>query len=100
MVTIYNARDGFTRREVIERLIEFREEFGECFLSADAPVALVLRDVANLLGLDEEEELPQVLGPEVAEAISEWEHSREWGLSLSQKGRAALTTAPVTEPVG
>ena len=95
LVTAFVVPDGFTRQQVIDRLAEFREEFGESFLAADAPVALVVRDIANVLGLDEEEELPQVLGVEVAEAISTWEHSRMW--ALTEKGRAVIVTAPVTE---
>lgn len=79
--TVFNAVGGFTRKEVIERLKEFREEWGEMFVIADAPVALVLSDVCDVLGLDEEEEVPQVLGPEVAKVIRDWEHSRLWEIS-------------------
>ena len=94
LATVFHG--GIPRREIVARLRELREEFGDCFLSADAPVALVIRDVCHVLGLSYEER-KEVLTPEVAAAIEGWEHSRLW--ELSENGKAAIVKETAALPV-
>ena len=94
LVTVFHG--GIPRQEIVARLRELREAFGDCFLSADAPVALVVRDVCDVLGLNQGEK-EDILTPEVAEAIRDWEHSRLW--ELSENGKAAIVKETAALPV-
>jgi (p)ppGpp synthase/HD superfamily hydrolase len=66
---------------IVARLRGLREEFGDYTLACGAaqPVAVILLDVCNALGLTEEER-QEVLGQEVTEAVDEWADCRMWEL--------------------
>jgi hypothetical protein len=68
------------RKTLVIKLCTLRQEFerdGISIAEAVAPVALILSDVCNVLGLSQAEH-DFVLGKEVAEAIEEWESARLW----------------------
>ena len=82
------------RQEVVNKLKALRKEFekdGVDILYMPIPVALVLSDVCEALGLSQEEH-DLVLSEEVAEAIKEWADCRMW-----QPVEKETATEPVTE---